>query len=649
MTFPKEHKFTEQAKTDMMVNTTFTDAGSFFGLMSMCAAHRAIMAGRHSDLQNASESPTQPLYDEDYYILKGKCIGEMSAKVHDPTQLLGNEVLGTIINLISGALIVGLFDEARIHLRYLKHVVELRGGLSDSSFHQSSTLPAIAATDVKAASGLMTKPVFPLVWDPQPIPADIQQRIDPLDTSPQSKLGTAFSANDTLGTPLLTVLGVMRNIILYSHTCKESPSVLRDSDHDFFRVLNNQVEHQLLSYVYSTGDDTRKPPHTGSSKDLYHLEAIIRVAAICYLNYFLIISPPSTGLGRALTKHLKQAVGDCILKSLPRKDYGLLAWAIFVGAQGSMGQVEYPWFIERLSHVVLGGGWRDWDQMSNILGDYFYLPVRPSPDSPFNVLPKSKPTESAAPPAPEQKSTLARLNPLNYMFSSISQDRAPNQTVDLSVEREPSSIPRGDSESNWEYPSPQQMYNAMLRKGHTDTPQDAVEAMVAVHNFLNEGAWQEIVGWERIFAQGLAEGWGKCRRGEENIAIDAFREEMAGHTNTGLEPRLLRFQGRPKELTPKARALQTLGWLYPAKFETNPPFDRHDWFIQRQTPQGPKEIRYVIDYYSGPPEPTGEPVFFLDIRPALDTPTAAVERLMRWGGDVWWRASGAAVRENSGK
>jgi cytochrome c heme-lyase len=82
-------------------------------------------------------------------------------------------------------------------------------------------------------------------------------------------------------------------------------------------------------------------------------------------------------------------------------------------------------------------------------------------------------------------------------------------------------------------------------------------------------------------------------------------------------------------------------------YRTSPPFDRHDWYVLRQTPSGPKEVRYVIDYYSGPPEPTGEPVFYLDIRPALDTPTAAVERLMRWGGDVWWRASGGAVRENN--
>ena len=134
------------------------------------------------------------------------------------------------------------------------------------------------------------------------------------------------------------------------------------------------------------------------------------------------------------------------------------------------------------------------------------------------------------------------------MFASISQERAPNQTVDLGVDRELSSIPRGDSEGNWEYPSPQQMYNAMLRKGHTDTPQDAVESMVAVHNFLNEGAWNEIVGWERTFAKGLGSGWDKCRRGEENLGFELMKEELMGRVDEATEPRLIRFQGRPKEL-----------------------------------------------------------------------------------------------------
>ncbi|KAK2779440.1 holocytochrome c synthase [Onygenales sp. PD_12] len=281
-------------------------------------------------------------------------------------------------------------------------------------------------------------------------------------------------------------------------------------------------------------------------------------------------------------------------------------------------------------------------------------PVR-SKDSPFYSSPSTPPPPPSQPA--QSESTLSKLNPLNYMPAYLSQSRAPNQTVDLPVERETSSIPRGDSTgSKWEYPSPQQMYNAMLRKGYTDTPADAVEAMVAVHNFLNEGAWEEIVRWERVFAGGLGKGWERCKRGEENLAREVEREEVLEAmrqargkqvTEDGFEqPKLLRFMGRPQDRTPKASILQALGWVYPSKFGTAPPFDRHDWYVQRQTPSGPKEVRYVIDYYSGPPEATGEPVFYLDIRPAVDSPTAAVERMMRWGGDVWWRASGGASREH---
>lgn len=41
-------------------------------------------------------------------------------------------------------------------------------------------------------------------------------------------------------------------------------------------------------------------------------------------------------------------------------------------------------------------------------------------------------------------------------------------------------------------------------------------------------------------------------------------------------------------------------------------------------------MRYVIDYYSAPDDPTtDEPVFFLDVRPALDSVEAAQARIRR--------------------
>jgi hypothetical protein len=146
---------------------------------------------------------------------------------------------------------------------------------------------------------------------------------------------------------------------------------------------------------------------------------------------------------------------------------------------------------------------------------------KPAGDAPTAPPPSviTKPTDSASacpyvPPTSDQKepsaaspSYISKLNPLNYMPKSISNQRDHDeQSVDLPLSREPSTIPRGDGQGNWEYPSPQQMYNAMLRKGYTDTPAEHVESMVAVHNFLNEGAWQEIVEWERRFSAGLSRG-----------------------------------------------------------------------------------------------------------------------------------------------
>ena len=172
----------------------------------------------------------------------------------------------------------------------------------------------------------------------------------------------------------------------------------------------------------------------------------------------------------------------------------------------------------------------------------------------------ANPPNTPLPPSISGAPAVWKLNPLNYMPSNIPQTRAENQTANLPIQREISSIPRGDSESNWEYPSPQQMYNAMLRKGYDDTPQDAVESMVAVHNFLNEGAWAEIVGWEQRFGRGLGYGWQACSVGEEEFSRVALNDQET------IQPKLLKFQGRPSDTTPKARILGFLGTIYPARF-----------------------------------------------------------------------------------
>jgi cytochrome c heme-lyase len=72
-----------------------------------------------------------------------------------------------------------------------------------------------------------------------------------------------------------------------------------------------------------------------------------------------------------------------------------------------------------------------------------------------------------------------------------------------------------------------------------------------------------------------------------------------------------------------------------------PPFDRHDWIVTRPTPDAPKDTpapttttRYVIDYYSAPEDEEGNPVFILDVRPALDDFASLAQRV-KMGWEDW--------------
>lgn len=53
------------------------------------------------------------------------------------------------------------------------------------------------------------------------------------------------------------------------------------------------------------------------------------------------------------------------------------------------------------------------------------------------------------------------------------------------------------------------------------------------------------------------------------------------------------------------------------------PFDRHDWLIDRNG----HTVRYVIDYYDGEMDKKTYEFSLLDVRPALDTPGAAWDRM----------------------
>ena len=155
---------------------------------------------------------------------------------------------------------------------------------------------------------------------------------------------------------------------------------------------------------------------------------------------------------------------------------------------------------------------------------------------------------------------------------------------ELPSNRQTSSIPKSN-DSFWLYPSQRQFQSSLQRKGWKTDDKD-IEMLVDIHNFLNEGVWQQICKWEKLAAK-------------SNKVIPSSNPQG---------PILKRFEGRPSEPTWKARILSAFKI-------TNPPFDRHDWYVQR----GEKEIKYVIDYYSAPSSEPDSATFHVDVRPAVNS------------------------------
>merc|ERR1711920_346985 len=184
-------------------------------------------------------------------------------------------------------------------------------------------------------------------------------------------------------------------------------------------------------------------------------------------------------------------------------------------------------------------------------------------------------------------------------------------TVPLSSQREESSIPKGDFSpahqqdtegknlsERWMYPSEQMYFNAMLKKGWNPDAKD-MKSIVNIHNAVNEQGWSQVLQYEKLHWQ---------------------RKHANDSENTEFKPpTLVKFQGRPTEMSPKARILTTL-------MGYTEPFDRHDWFVDRN--DGSEPVRYVIDFYTGK-SMLGDalPSVYLDTRPAVDSVDSVVDRI----------------------
>merc|ERR1711907_730407 len=90
------------------------------------------------------------------------------------------------------------------------------------------------------------------------------------------------------------------------------------------------------------------------------------------------------------------------------------------------------------------------------------------------------------------------------MMPPANQDISPGQQYPLSTDRVQSTIPKGGTDGTWSYPSPQMFYNALMRKNKGENVEESdVATIVAIHNNMNEKAWQQVMEYESTVIQTL--------------------------------------------------------------------------------------------------------------------------------------------------
>lgn len=217
------------------------------------------------------------------------------------------------------------------------------------------------------------RPSFPPLMDSFAITPEILNRISPEPSSPLLKICRDITSNPYLSQILVNAVSGLRDLMFFDDFNIRDESGLTPEDHDIFRASSHIVEHEILDYPYrmfsAENEDSFKI-------NLHPIEAVARSASLCYINTCFIVSPPASGLGRALARNLRNTLSNPALAQFYNEAQclDLLIWAYFLGAHLSRRQLDWAWMIQGLANVLRRRGLRTWPEAVDIMRGYVYMP-----------------------------------------------------------------------------------------------------------------------------------------------------------------------------------------------------------------------------------------------------------------------------------
>ncbi|KAL3448428.1 hypothetical protein BJX65DRAFT_274703 [Aspergillus insuetus] len=319
-------------------------------LLYFSAKHLTVLGSK-----NGVSAERTEFHTKDSWRLQGNALKHLNNLLQDPKRAVSQPTIITIACFITIESSMANLEAVEAHLKGLKRLVDVIGGL-DSLAHM--TLSRLYQCDVKGASVRQSRPMFPMssrfrsgiIHESKVLRLDQTYETPPALTT----LGTRFASAPwfaDIDMKLQASVEICRRIILYFESARIHPELGTPTDNDLLVC----TEHQLHSLSFPVGNSLNEP---------------LRLSLLIYLNTRVWHLGKLPIMGR-LVGPLKQS----LVQQLPLFQAiapDIIFWILFMGGMAARAYPVYPWFVTRLAETAALLGVREWREVRALLGEFFY-------------------------------------------------------------------------------------------------------------------------------------------------------------------------------------------------------------------------------------------------------------------------------------
>jgi hypothetical protein len=243
------------------------------------------------------------------------------------------------------------------HLRAVKYLVDLVGGLATLDQHMKETL---ILGDVYLGAERLSAPVFPLDWDPGKLAPKKWEKVVVDTTLMQLGRGILCMLDGSVVTSeLREIVKDMVQCVQVAQYTWTHPKSLVEIGHWLF-LRNLAIIHRLASLKF----DLEKG---------YWRAEVLRITLVQWVMLCMTeLGPPRSV--KVIAPHLKRALDKCRLNEEPwSSDASIQAWILIVGATTSFGLPEEKFFMSQLNTISSIVRVRSEQQLHELSQRYLYM------------------------------------------------------------------------------------------------------------------------------------------------------------------------------------------------------------------------------------------------------------------------------------